>query len=103
MPRRLQGLILEFILVNFLNIIWQFSITNGVTEGEKGRTRKEQGSEKGRARKKQNMEESEKHKEVTGRSGEEKGRSRESGNRGGPVKSRQARREEQGRRNREER
>ena len=50
-PRRLQGLILDVILDDFLDVIQQLGIMNGIREREQGRTRKDQGSERGRARK----------------------------------------------------
>ena len=49
--RRLAGSILNVILGDFLDVIQQFGIINGLREGEHGRTRKDQGSERGRARK----------------------------------------------------
>ena len=50
-PRRFAVSIWEVILDDFLYVIQQFGITNGVREGEPGRTRKEEGSKTGRANK----------------------------------------------------
>ena len=50
-PRRLAGSILDVILDDFLYVIQQFGIINGVREREQGRTGKDQGSKRGRARK----------------------------------------------------
>ena len=49
--RRLAGSILNVILGDFLDVIQQFGIINGLREREQGRTRKDQGNERGRARK----------------------------------------------------
>ena len=50
-PRRFAVSIWEVILDDFLYVIQQFGIINGVREREQRRTRKDQGSERGRARK----------------------------------------------------
>ena len=102
-PRRLAGSILGVILDDFLDVIRQFGIINGLREREQGRTRKDQGSERGRARKKQNREEREKHKEVTGKirggKGEEQGKgeqgrtSKEQGSKKGRTREKQNREE----------